>query len=255
MAVHAFVVLPYQDDDLLNFAGSLDQHMDEIVRVVLAAKPDATLYIDPDSISVCTSKIEALGVYFEDKIQQLRMAVGRTARDIQTAPLRLTDGTNYFIWHLDRFAVNYAPPILAEAAERMQQYASEQYVLMLFAQALPRGRAFIPIFKDALHKPELPGTFTHLPFVTDAEELALWLATHHVKSFSLRDTTRFEKTSHVKQGKAVYQERETSYFWHLDNLHKDHYEVYDSRGSHLGEANLQGELNRSKAKPGRQIEL
>ncbi|MDR1678435.1 MAG: hypothetical protein LBR81_01495 [Prevotellaceae bacterium] len=65
-------------------------------------------------------------------------------------------------------------------------------------------------------------------------------------SFSLTDNTRFTKTSLVNQGKSVYQEISTGYFWCLDNFHRNHYEVFDSIGKHLGEADLKGNLDSSK---------
>jgi hypothetical protein len=57
----------------------------------------------------------------------------------------------------------------------------------------------------------------------------------------------FAKTNKPhQQGQPVYQERKTNHYWYLDNIHKNHYEVFDSNGKHLGEANLNGVLNYNK---------
>jgi hypothetical protein len=66
-----------------------------------------------------------------------------------------------------------------------------------------------------------------------------------IVDFSLRDTTRFSKTRHVCQGQPVYREKKTNYYWYLDNLHKDHYEVFDSNEIHIGIADMQGNIDPS----------
>jgi hypothetical protein len=120
---------------------------------------------------------------------------------------------------------------------------------------VPPRRSFLPVFHDAPHISGLPDRFVHLPYVTDAAELTQWLETHHVAAFSLLDKTRFAKTNYIQQGKVVYQEIQTSQYWYLDNRHKNHYEVFDSDGRHLGEADIHGNLNTDKAKDGRTLDL
>lgn len=74
-----------------------------------------------------------------------------------------------------------------------------------------------------------------------------------IRPFSLEDKTRFEKQSRVVQGKSVYKEIATGYYWYLDNLHKDHYEVYDGNGGHIGTANMDGDIDRTKKVKGRTL--
>jgi hypothetical protein len=69
----------------------------------------------------------------------------------------------------------------------------------------------------------------------------------------LENEYRFARTQEMVHGQAVYKEIETNRWWYLDNLHKDHYEVFDSKGHHLGEANLQGEIDSSKKTDGKKI--
>ncbi|MDR2449221.1 MAG: hypothetical protein LBD52_04600 [Prevotellaceae bacterium] len=64
--------------------------------------------------------------------------------------------------------------------------------------------------------------------------------------FSLKDTARFTKTSRIEQGQPVYMEKITNYYWYKDNLHKTHYEVFNSEGLHVGEADLGGNIDKSK---------
>jgi 5'(3')-deoxyribonucleotidase len=71
--------------------------------------------------------------------------------------------------------------------------------------------------------------------------------------YSLLNRQRFTKTHLVEQGKTVYKEISTHYDWYLDNLHKDHYEVFNAKGEHIGIANFQGQIDTSKKEKGRRI--
>ena len=57
------------------------------------------------------------------------------------------------------------------------------------------------------------------------------------------------------QGAAVYKEKVSGNFFYLDNLHKNHYEVFSQMGRHLGEMSLNGNLNREKADLNKHLEL
>jgi len=59
---------------------------------------------------------------------------------------------------------------------------------------------------------------------------------------------RFNKTNYKNQGRAVYQEKKTSYYYCVDNLHQQgaHLEVFNANGEHVGEASLRGVLDTSK---------
>lgn len=74
----------------------------------------------------------------------------------------------------------------------------------------------------------------------------------------LRDMVRFEKTTLLQAGRRVYKESETQYYWYVDNFHfgqAAHLEVFDSRGLHLGEANLEGTIDSSKRDLVKRIDL
>lgn len=71
--------------------------------------------------------------------------------------------------------------------------------------------------------------------------------------FYLKDTTRFKKTNFDRQGQMVYKETKTGCYWYLDNLHKNHYEVFDSKEEHIGIADMQGNVDTSKRVSGRKL--
>jgi hypothetical protein len=64
--------------------------------------------------------------------------------------------------------------------------------------------------------------------------------------FSLKDGTRFQKDGRIVQGQNVYREIDTGYYWYLDNLHKNHYEVFDRNSQHIGTANMDGYIDTTK---------
>lgn len=63
--------------------------------------------------------------------------------------------------------------------------------------------------------------------------------------------SRFKKSSHYPmKGAVVYEEIETGNLWYKDTYHTGksaHFEVFNSVGIHLGEASLDGVLDRNKA--------
>lgn len=72
--------------------------------------------------------------------------------------------------------------------------------------------------------------------------------------FSLKDGTRFQKDGRIVQGQNVYREIDTGYYWYLDNFHKNHYEVFDRNGQHIGTANTDGVIDLSKKVNGRTLQ-
>lgn len=66
----------------------------------------------------------------------------------------------------------------------------------------------------------------------------------------LRNSQRFQKTTNRYDGRAVYSEIATGRYWYVDNLHSGkaaHLEVFDKTGQlHLGEADLQGNIDESR---------
>jgi len=64
----------------------------------------------------------------------------------------------------------------------------------------------------------------------------------------LCDRARFVKTKLKNQGRAIYLEQRTGFYFCVDNLHEfgAHLEVFSALGTHLGEANLEGIIDFSK---------
>lgn len=74
----------------------------------------------------------------------------------------------------------------------------------------------------------------------------------------LRDSRKFEKIGRKYDGRSIYMEKETKYYWYVDNLHygkKAHLEVFDSKGKkHLGESDLEGNIDSTKSDPNKRVD-
>jgi hypothetical protein len=74
----------------------------------------------------------------------------------------------------------------------------------------------------------------------------------------LREKQRFQKTSFRYDGRAIYCEIATARYWYVDNLHfgrSAHLEVFNQAGCHVGEADLQGNIDESKRDKNKTISL
>lgn len=111
------------------------------------------------------------------------------------------------------------------------------------------------LFQDASHLDDFPKGFVRIPCFCTFQDIFDYAVSENIFSFSLENNADYEKTKLNVQGKAVYKEKKKNRYWYLDNLHKNHYEVFDNTGIHLGEANLEGELDTSKKDKNKTITL
>ena len=154
---------------------------------------------------------------------------------------------------------------LAELAERQLRNVVLLGLLVNFPESKFSDKKTIDVIKNG----NKTSTIT-LDCIGNRKELEDWFATNlQFKEYDinsnipptdaetvLRDASQFQKTKFVEQGRYVYEELETGYYWYVDNLHygrSAHLEVFDTRGRHVGESNLIGEIDTSKQKKERQF--
>ena len=111
------------------------------------------------------------------------------------------------------------------------------------------------LFNDVKSDKALPDVFHHFDCYEDSASLLEYLRKNKViPEISLSDKNLFEKASgfNPQQGAVVHRELSTRRLWYADNLHKDHYEVFDPSGQHhLGIVRKDGggELEPNSADP------
>ena len=60
------------------------------------------------------------------------------------------------------------------------------------------------------------------------------------------------------QGRNIYREYSTGHYWYIDNLHTgkaSHFEVFDEKRKHIGEANLDGDIDINKRDPNKKLKI
>jgi len=137
---------------------------------------------------------------------------------------------------------------IAEVSERKLQRNEIVFLLVNFTnsnfkKSHPKYQLcqIIPVSKNQKHNIELD-------CLDNKDAFEQWVQDKlDFRSLLERENQRYTKTTHEFQGKIVYKEIKTGYFWYLDNLHKNHFEVFDNQGRHLGEADLQGSIDTNKA--------
>ncbi|KAA6334987.1 hypothetical protein EZS27_016736 [termite gut metagenome] len=268
MKLHIFLLLPQDDDSIIKILEKDNDSFEPLLKEVcdilsnIQNKSDINLYYDSENIKnfLDYTKHCSDEKHLKSKKFQMQTFIGKKSTDIATKPLK-DDACIYVLWNYDKLpSVEYNPhETLSEIAEKIFAYPNENYLLLNLSEHIKTCRNVLLICKDAKHISDLP-KFVRIPFVTDKEELELWLATNHITKFSLLDRNLFSRTTYIEQGQRVYQEILTNCYWYLDAFHnqndKDkHYEVFNANGEHIGEANLDGVLDTSKQENGRTIDI
>lgn len=158
----------------------------------------------------------------------------------------IENGFSFFQWDLGQAHVSYCDEGQKHLVSRQVSDGTD-FVCIDVNSHIKNQLVF---FQDAAHKNDYPDVFVKVPCFNNKNELLNYLTDKGVFAFSLDDTNRFIKCAGINpvQGASVYKEKGTGYFWYLDMLHKNHYEVFDKTGhKHLGEADLEGNIDESKA--------
>ena len=161
-----------------------------------------------------------------------------------------TGGVNVISWNVDSNSTSYEMGAYFTLAHKPD---FDKFVLLDDTNH-PKGcKTF---FLDKTTDPNYPDRFYKLPsFSTYSDVLSYGIGKELIKSFSLENKSKFQKTNKIEQGQIVYRELKTGNFWYLDNLHKDHYEVFDSNGKHIAEADMDGKMILKSQIKGRSIQV
>lgn len=208
---------------------------------------------NPINVFVCNlddfySEIATIRSVYKTKIKfwlpQSALSDKRIAywKDTERIDLRNTDNSlTYIQWDLK---VNTCQHHIINDERRYLIDRQEQAdFLMLDKRVYEKG--IIILFKDAVHRKELPDKFVKICSFTKVDMLLQYCVKKNLFGFSIEDTSLFVKDAKLSASEGTYVAKEikTGYYWYLDLLHKNHYEVFDSTGKkHIGEANMNGEL-------------
>ena len=148
----------------------------------------------------------------------------------------------FFYLSSDKDVHNVSNTSIAEVTERTLQNPNNNYLLVNFINSIFCVNNFQhPDIRECFSIPIVKNNSEEFPVKLDCLDnksaIENWLREKQVLKDPdledcLKDTTRFKKTSIICQGRSVYQEISTQYFWYLDNLHRNHFEIFDPTGKH-----------------------
>jgi hypothetical protein len=186
------------------------------------------------------------------KNEHFLASFNRMNRDVREAFTRIIfNKLNPRDWREDRkhsLVIEYLCPALdfekvndtsvAEAAERQLLQPDIEKLLVNFS-----GSRFgkLQVSSIRVLKQCEPEQSIDVPFIEKKEELKNIFEEIHIPlDIFLHNKDKFRRTQRIVQGRVVFEEIATRHLWYLDNLHRDHYEVFDRDRRHLGEADLHG---------------
>lgn len=245
MKTTAYIQLPGSHPDEQDLQNTLANLLENLRGL---SEQRVEVFYDGASVSALLNDVEEFEDYLESSDAHLSvrdMLLNRSEK-WQDKRYQMSD-CRYVLWDWHSGCQEMTGQTLAELAER--KLLKHDVALLFFNMTgFGASRSFLPVFKDALHKINLP-VFARIDQVFDLADLDYWLAKNqHPAVFDLRDPECFERTNYVwgPSKQRIYRELKTGYFWYFDRFHKDnkvHYEVFDPTGkTHLGEANADGHL-------------
>jgi hypothetical protein len=140
---------------------------------------------------------------------------------------------------------------VAEIAERKLQNPQKRYVLINFEQS-----QFDNCQSFEVKKEDDNTIIIDIECIETKTAFEKWLGLSITPlDIFLRNAERFTRTKFKQQGATVFQEKDTAYYWYIDNLHKDEFEVFNANREHIGTATLDGIIQYEYRKIGRTINL
>ncbi len=262
MTTKIFAYFPEKDDNFILDLSINKQNIDAFVSEFAKMFEEindkkAKIYYDVENIKGFLQKINEISedkFYLEDMEFQLLELLGKNTINLQENSHSKKTMDSFVLWNYENFSVECPCFFIQEMTEVISKFPEEKYLLINTKNDFEtKNRNFLTIFKDNFQNADLPNQFVKIPFVVDFEELCLWFLTNYAQNFSLLDKIKFRRTKFVQQGKPVFEEINTGYYWYLDNLHKNEYEVFNAQKEHIGVADLQGNIDASQKINGREF--
>ncbi len=142
-------------------------------------------------------------------------------------------------YYCETLKSNITGQTLAEISERKIRDTHKKFLLLNFNKSSFANLSHTVVTKNKNDKIDIS-------CVDTIENTEKWIVDNCIVIPIIENTKRFERTSKQVKGATIYKEKETSYYWYLDTLHRNHYEVFNAQKEHLGEADLEGNIDTSK---------
>lgn len=261
--LNIFLLFPQTDDDILAFDEEklykdIPEQLFYISKVLKQYQVSYRLLYDSKDIASFCDKAEEIcsGEYLGKIRNQILNLLGRGAVDLNGKRCYKTDCC-YNKW-VDSSVELVENTIFRSATEYFIENKDEKTVIVSLLNKDVWHRDIMPIIKDAKHYDNLP-ILCNIPYFNPANTFIEWCNTNISNhSFSLLNVSVFERTNKIYpiSKRRIYLEKQTGRYWYYDYFHKDnkeHYEVFDKNGKHVGEADRNGNVDESKYDKGKTI--
>ena len=171
----------------------------------------------------------------------------------------------FFYLSSDEDVHNVSNTSIAEVTERKLQNPNNNYLLVNFINSIFCVKHFQhPDIRECFSIPIVKNNSEKFPVKLDCLDnksaIENWLREKQILKDPelkgiLKNIKRFRKIPREGEPNR-YFEISTKRYWYLDELHRNHFEVFDSTGkNHLGIADLEGNIDETKKDPSRSIEI
>lgn len=253
--LNIFLLFPQTDDEILAFdEEKLYQEIPKQLQAVKDVSNNYTLFYNPKNIKLFCDELGELhgGKYLDNVRNQILNILGKKCKDISKWISYKSDCC-YYKWKIDSnpLVEMESNKIFLSAVEKFVDDKPGNTVIISLLNNDTWERDIMPIIKDAKHYKDLP-ILCNIPYFSTVNTFIEWYNTEKRNiTFSLEDVYRFSRTNKIypDSKQRIYLEKETGRYWYKDYFHKDnkeHYEVFDKEGNHLGEADVNGNLDESK---------
>lgn len=170
------------------------------------------------------------------------VAVPKTIKNIDYTR---KNGIAYYEWDRKTRNVLGVYDGMASLLERSIRQAIDFIVI---DDKLPVGGVCV-LFQDNHIDKDYPKQFHRFKCFNDFSAILSFLKEE--LKFDPENMREFERRhgKHIEKGAIVYYNTKTKTYWYKDTFHKgasEHYEVYDAQGKHIGEADMDGNINTKK---------
>lgn len=231
-----FLLFPESDNASINPIGKID----EIISMLTMIKKYCRLHKNQlNPLFLYDS--DALG-YFEnvanssdrkDKIQNIRNLLDRNAINVKNQTRKESD-VYYVRYDTKSLCTDIQTPLI------IQNIPGNgcNKCLVSFVEDVPTDYGYVHVIRDAVHRYDLPKIETvHLFHSTS--DIVEWLKTFDDGCQLISESPDFTRTKYRWEKQCIYCRNADNTYWYFDYFHKDnksHYEVFNSNGIWLGEA-------------------
>lgn len=239
-------------------------------------KEDNNLYLNYDAIKDSNFNSSLKKIRDKSLYDQFRNIVFNRQNPTEWRQEQIHSSNDFFDYLYGNISKNVTNTSLAEVAERQLRNRDITYLVINFKDSIfnfahPEIEkcCIIPITKnnDETQPIKLDGIDSHSALQNWLEiKLSLsiieydFLSRYPPKDLQtvLRDTQKFQKTQNIYDGRSVYREIQNDRYWYVDNLHfgqAAHIEVFNAQGEHIGESDLDGNVDKTKQDANKMIDL